>query len=650
MKKIILLITFSLGVSLIITLLGLLEYQNSTVVASPDSRQAAEVGYNLGSNELWTADPVEPNPHPILSDIRIRRAIAYCTDKDALIASVYPTLTLEQRQELVMDTFIPKTSWAYKTPSTTYPYNPTLGQSLLDDAGWVLPAGADYRLRDGKELFLQLNTTTSEFRQTFLAVFEEQMKTCGIHVVRNHMPATWLFGNTTGLQVRDFELSESGWIFGDDPGGAERYACDQIPSPANGWTGGNVRGWCNQAASDAIEQASDTSLPQDQREAYYATFIDLFAEDIPCLPLFLHESHSVWEFINFNLETYAQDEDITPDGTDSEALTYTDYQGIQHTVMAPAGAVTETVILRFYPLVSNTNPSPTNTLTTNAFRFNVITKGVPQDTFSFDEPVTLTVKYNIEDIEYHLVEDSFTLYTWDDATSIWLDAAETCKPAEQYKQLDITQDLYEVHLCQLSEFGLFGKGGRSIRMGVNYGLEEAAGMYEVGHTFWITVTDNLGAPKAHATATTKVAGTGPDFAWSDGFLVQQNEWSDPSLDILPGDQVHFQSDEGFMEMVQVGTITAQLYPNSNTAAGTITAHGFVDALQGFAGSWGLFWEQFTVDPDGGSYFVDFSPNDLVPGNTITVGYEEPDLDHVASVFITPLHKINLPLVLNMPVP
>ena len=30
-------------------------------------------------------------PHPILSDVRVRQAIAYCTDKAGLLASVYPS-------------------------------------------------------------------------------------------------------------------------------------------------------------------------------------------------------------------------------------------------------------------------------------------------------------------------------------------------------------------------------------------------------------------------------------------------------------------------------------------------------------------------------------------------------------------------------
>ena len=196
----------------------------------------------------------------------------------------------------------------------------------------------------------------------------------------------------------------------------------------------------------------------------------------------------------------------------------------------------------------------------------------------------------------------------------------------------------------LTEFGLIGQSAEA-RMGVFYGHDEAAGMYEVGHTFWITVTDSGGTPKAHATATTTPEGTAPYFAYSDGFCVEKDDWSDPFLDIQPGDWVHFRADTGFSNSVHVGTITARLNPDANTVAGTITAPGFVEMLKGYAGIWGSMWRTFTMDPNGGSYFVDFSPDDLTPGMEITVGYEEPDKDAVANVFRAPW-LVCLPLIVR----
>ena len=87
--------------------------------------------------------------HPLLSDVRIRRALALCTDRDALIQSVYGPLTPAERQLLMMDTFIPKSHWLYTAPPAEYryPFDPAEGRALLEQAGWTLAPGATYRTR-----------------------------------------------------------------------------------------------------------------------------------------------------------------------------------------------------------------------------------------------------------------------------------------------------------------------------------------------------------------------------------------------------------------------------------------------------------------------------------------------------------------------
>jgi ABC-type transport system substrate-binding protein len=87
-----------------------------------------------------TPRPEWTTPHPILSDVRVRRAIAYCTNKDELIESVYPLLTPEERESLVIDSFIPKGHWAYAGEENieAYSFNQIKGEQLLKEAGWTL--------------------------------------------------------------------------------------------------------------------------------------------------------------------------------------------------------------------------------------------------------------------------------------------------------------------------------------------------------------------------------------------------------------------------------------------------------------------------------------------------------------------------------
>jgi len=226
-------------------------------------------------------------PHPILSDLKVRQAMAYCTNKLELVQSVYPLITPEQQEALVMNTMIARTSWAYAGDEniTIYPFDPEAGMALLEEAGWVMDEASGFRAKDGEALSLKFTTTTAAFRQTWAAVFEQQMANCGIQIVRLHAPASWWFGDTTGLARRDFELGAYAWVGQVDPGGRTLWASDQIPTPANGWTGQNYMGWVSEKADTGIKLATN-SLVQEDRVKGYTDTQAAYTEDVPSIPLF----------------------------------------------------------------------------------------------------------------------------------------------------------------------------------------------------------------------------------------------------------------------------------------------------------------------------------------------------------------------------
>jgi ABC-type transport system substrate-binding protein len=253
---------------------------------------AAEAG-GEASADAWTT------PHPILSDLRVRQAIAHCVDRDALIDSVYTYVEDDVKPTLRMDSFLPKTHWAYSGPYQDYPYDPEAGAALLDEAGWTLPDGGTVRQNaQGDSLALSLTTTDAQFRQTWAAVAEQTLEGCGFDITRNHITADIWFGDTTGLARREFELGAYAWVGQADPSGISLYACNMIPTPANNWEGQNGMGWCNQAASDAVVLANNT-LDRDERIAAYNIVQEEFAKDMVSLPLFQRAEAEAW---SINLE------------------------------------------------------------------------------------------------------------------------------------------------------------------------------------------------------------------------------------------------------------------------------------------------------------------------------------------------------------
>lgn len=269
------------------------------------TREVTVPATQISPSLVEQAPPQFSEPHPILGDGRVRQAIAYCTDRAALLRAAYPWLT--DTAPFEADSFVPRNHWAYPTESTQfqrYPFDGERGQALLAEAGWNLPEGQSFRVNaNGEELALTLTTTNAAFRQIWASVWEQQLANCGIRLVRLHAPGAWFFGESTGLRRRDFEIAAFAWVTEDDPGGRELWACDAVPTLANGWQGQNYSGWCNITADAAIRQATQSFNPAERRAAYQ-TFQEELSQDVPVLPLFFRAAVSA---INPALENFAPD-------------------------------------------------------------------------------------------------------------------------------------------------------------------------------------------------------------------------------------------------------------------------------------------------------------------------------------------------------
>jgi ABC-type transport system substrate-binding protein len=198
----------------------------------------------------------------------------------------------EQRAKQLMDTFIPKDSpWYAKNidPNAnivTYEFDIEKGKALLEEAGWKLPEGGRIRVNDkGEPLAIRFTTTNAPFRQTWGAVWVNQLQQCGIQLLPSYIPGSIWFGGNSGLRRRDFEIGAFAWVGEAEPPSQTLYACDQIPRPDNNWNGQNYMGWCNERASTAIKRANNT-LNLEERRKNYVIVQEEFSKDMVSLPLF----------------------------------------------------------------------------------------------------------------------------------------------------------------------------------------------------------------------------------------------------------------------------------------------------------------------------------------------------------------------------
>jgi len=200
---------------------------------------------------------------PILSDVRVRKAIAYGIDYDDLNNRVF----LGQRR-VVYWPYIGLLNEYYRNPKAVLPgYDPAMANKLLDDAGWKM--GSDgYRYKDGKKLTLELSTTTRQDRKDQATVLQAQLKKIGIDIQTKFLSATYFFGTYTTHRM--FQIAMFAWG-GDplDPGGFTLYHSSQIPTEANNWQGQNYTGISDPTLDDAIYKATHEVDPAVRQKYYY---------------------------------------------------------------------------------------------------------------------------------------------------------------------------------------------------------------------------------------------------------------------------------------------------------------------------------------------------------------------------------------------
>lgn len=220
-------------------------------------------------------------PHPVLSDLRVRQAIAYGTNRQALAQEVY------QGKVTVMNSWIPAEHWAYAGDEalTLYPYDAARAGTLLEEAGWIL-ADDGFRYKDGQRLSLSLYILAGPPQRERIAQrLQEDMAALGMEIKVVRVPETEWYGEQSPLIRRVFDLVAFAWIPGLEPDGQVSYACDQAPTEANGWRGQNYMGWCNGAATAAL-LAVGRKLERADRVELYRIAQQQFTAEIPSLPLF----------------------------------------------------------------------------------------------------------------------------------------------------------------------------------------------------------------------------------------------------------------------------------------------------------------------------------------------------------------------------
>ncbi len=217
--------------------------------------------------------------NPILKDQRVRQALMYALDRKAISEQLFGG------KQPVAHSSVNPLDWVFDENVPTYPFDITKAKTLLDEAGWSKKV-KDIRMNTaGEPLRFDIMTTAgNRTRELVQQVLQSQWKAAGIDVRIKNEPARIFFGET--VTKRKFDaMAMFAWISAPESVPRTTLHSDDIPTAENNWAGQNYTGYKN-PEMNALLEVIETELDRDKREVLWHRLQNIYATDLPALPLY----------------------------------------------------------------------------------------------------------------------------------------------------------------------------------------------------------------------------------------------------------------------------------------------------------------------------------------------------------------------------
>ena len=231
---------------------------------------------------------------PLLRDKRVRQALLYALDREAIVKSLFGGEIEEAHS------WLPKQHYGYNPDVKKYPYDPQRAKKLLDEAGWKPGPDGIRRNSEGLGLHLILMTTAGDkLREKIQQIIRYDWKKVGVDVTLRNQPAKVFFGETT--RFRKFpHLAMYSWVLNPSSDGETSWTIENIPSEKNNWQGQNTSGFVHPETS-RLNHLIPATMDKKDRIRLFHQEQEIWTEELPALPLYFHVEVSVTrpEFANW---------------------------------------------------------------------------------------------------------------------------------------------------------------------------------------------------------------------------------------------------------------------------------------------------------------------------------------------------------------
>ena len=218
-----------------------------------------------------------------LADSRVRQALTLAIDRQSISDQLF------SGQQPVADVFVSPLDPVFNNNIKRYRYDIEAAAALLDSAGWTNLVDGIRHNAAGKALQLEFGTTSgSRVREAVQQILQIQWREVGIDVRLQNQPPRVFFGETVSKRLFT-GMAMFAWI--SDPESSPRTTLhsDEIPSEENSWVGSNYMGYRNPEMDRLIDEV-EVTLDQDKRLTLFAEIQDIYAADLPAIPLYYRSS------------------------------------------------------------------------------------------------------------------------------------------------------------------------------------------------------------------------------------------------------------------------------------------------------------------------------------------------------------------------
>ncbi len=257
---------------------------------------------------------IAQDPHPILSDLAVRQAIAHALDYDTIISKVY----LGQGYQIASNV-LPAVEWAHDPSLQPYAFDTELAAQILEDAGWsdsdedgVRECNGCATAEEGATLTIRLQTNAGNTtREDLGALVQDQLNSIGFDIQFEAIEFGTLVGELLG---QTFDIVILGWTgLGTDPND-DSFWHSKFDTPGSGF---NFVSYQNPRIDELLEQGVSVPgcAPAD-RAPFYTEIQQIIHDDIPYVFVtgsigntgyskkFAGVNPGVWSFYH-NIETWA---------------------------------------------------------------------------------------------------------------------------------------------------------------------------------------------------------------------------------------------------------------------------------------------------------------------------------------------------------